>query len=314
MDSLLVILAVIGVVMILAGVARMKSKKKQSWDDIDHSVLFTKNDDEAVESVGEARLVTANAGVSTGTATSARSPSRQDDVPSVVIDANEDNGLTAEEEFHYLDNLLTEKDEQKGDKVSVSIDEDDRPVPASSNAEKHESKPTEKARTFFEKLRTPVDADDDDEEESLLDPCYRQGAPEKVVVLNVMAPKGMHFSGPALVDAIEHNGLMHGEMDIFHLQRGTESMFSVVNMVKPGVFDLDSIESMTTPGVSLFIQLPNNLGNCVSAFDTMLDIARTLATDLGGELRDETRSVLTQSAIDHMREQLIEYDCKWLVH
>ena len=41
-------------------------------------------------------------------------------------------------------------------------------------------------------------------------------------------------------------------------------------------------------------------------------IGQQLAEQLRGELRDETRSVLTHSAIDHIRQQVAEYDCKWL--
>ena len=44
MDSLLLVLTVIGVVMILVGVARMRSKRSQTWDDIDHSVLFNRDE------------------------------------------------------------------------------------------------------------------------------------------------------------------------------------------------------------------------------------------------------------------------------
>ena len=44
MDSLLIVLIVLGVVMILAGIARMRSKRRHSWDEIDHSVLFSKDE------------------------------------------------------------------------------------------------------------------------------------------------------------------------------------------------------------------------------------------------------------------------------
>ncbi len=275
MDSLLVILAVIGVVMILAGIARMKSRKKETWDDVDHSVLFAKEE-------GDAAVPAKPAAVDSGT----------------------------EEEFQYLDNLLKDKD---GDVVSsdmsVALDEDDR-----RKRESEEKKTSHKPRSLFDKLRVPLIDDDKDENGESLDPCYREGAPDKVIVLNVIAPQGKCFAGPALIEAITDSGLVFGDMNIFHFLKGGEPVFSLVNMVKPGVFDMAAVEPLTTPGVSLFIQLPNNAGNSVSAFDRMLETGRSLASRLGGELRDETRSVLTHSAIDHMREQLIEYDCKWLAH
>ncbi|MFC1750276.1 cell division protein ZipA [Pseudomonadota bacterium] len=296
MDSLLVILAVIGVVMILAGVARMRSKKKHSWDDIDHSVLFTKKDEpqKAVATGGDVSIASHDSKLS----------------------AKVDDELGAEEEFEFLDNLLKDKEgDGVASGVSVKIDEDDRRDEHDSG----ETKPTApKARSLFDKLRsaaTDTSKDEvDEDDEDILDPCYRDGAPEKIIVLNVMAPKGKHFTGVAVVDVARNNGLIFGDMNILHLQRGKEHVFSVVNMVKPGVFDADTIETLTTPGVSLFVQLPNNLGNCVSAFDTMLETGQSFAAELGGELRDESRCVLTHSAIDHIREQMIEYDCKWLNH
>jgi len=276
MDSLLVILAVIGVVMILAGIARMKSKKKDNWEDVDHSVLFAKDGD-----------------VTDATSAESAAP-----VPA------------HKEKFQH------QAKEKHGDvspsDMSVKLDDDDRRAPISLGSDDKTS--SNKSRSLFDKLRAPLIDGDTDKNSAVIDPCYRQGAPDKVIVLNVVALQGECFTGPALIDAFRDNGLVFGDMNIFHWQKNGAPLFSVVNMVKPGVFDLGAVDSLTTPGVSLFIQLPNNAGNAVAAFDRMLETGQCLATQLGGELRDETRSVLTHSAIDHMREQMIEYDCKWLAH
>ena len=183
MDSLLVILAVIGVVMILAGIARMKSKKRPEHDDIDHSVLFTKKDEPKKRRVEEEAI----------------SP---DAAPHMVAD---DGELTAEEEFQFLDNLLTEKEKEAANAsaLSVTLDDDERRQPSAHSErqpahdeEEHtESSVHAKGRSLLHKLRSTVTGEDDDfdDDEDLIEPCYRDGAPDKVVILNVVAPKDAPF-------------------------------------------------------------------------------------------------------------------------
>jgi len=133
---------------------------------------------------------------------------------------------------------------------------------------------------------------------------------DKIIVLNVMAPEGAVFDGRALVEILESNGLRHGEHGIFHrtleTRTGTIALYSVANIVKPGWFDLDSIDEFTTPGVALFLQLPGPFDG-LAAFEQMLQTARRLAGELGGHLLDGRRCDLTQQSIEHLREELLEY-------
>ena len=269
MDSLLIVLVVIGVVMILAGVARMRSKRKHSWDEIDHSVLFSK-DDHDIDAVSSSTAVA-----------------------DVVPNQSQFEGLVSEPVTEALD-------------LHVEDERDEVP--------QHSSPVTARARSMLGKLRG--DSKSDVEPESVAPPkkAYKTNAPDKVVVLNVMAQQGRPFAGQPLVEAIQSSGMQHGDMQIFHHQADDGAVFSLVNMMQPGVFDLDNIDAISTPGVSLFIQMPNPQANGLSGFDVLLETAQQLVQKLGGELRDETRSVLTNSAIDLIRQQIAEYDCKWLVN
>lgn len=285
--SLLLVLTVIGVILILAGIARMRSKRKHQRDEIDHSVLFdgkhnNSDDDDMFDDVVVVRKVQK---VEQSAVEPVISATRQ-----IYDDAEELPRINA------------------ADEIRIEVDESDRPRPA------QEERPIarDRARSILSKLR--LDADDEQTPEPP-EPAvkqYRDSAPDKVIVLNVMAPKGQHFAGPALVDAIEALGMIYGEMEIFHLYSDNAPLFSLVNMIKPGIFDMATIETLSTPGVSLFIQLPNKQANGLEAFDTMLDLAQRLNATLGGSLCDERRNILTHSAIDYTRQQLAEYDCKWL--
>jgi cell division protein ZipA len=134
--------------------------------------------------------------------------------------------------------------------------------------------------------------------------------PHRVVVLNVMAGPDRAFPGRAVHQALEKSGFEYGEWQIFHYYsplRGDEPpLFSLANMVKPGSFDLEHMDGMNIPGLSLFMVPPGGEDDIVT-FDTMLANARQLAEALGGEVRDARRSVLTRQAIGQLREQLNEW-------
>ena len=281
MDSLLLVLTVIGVVLILAGVAKMRSNRRHHRDEIDHSILFDNQHDRETLLDDEVEIKRVNK--------AGNSP--------VVPQGSERQPFVDDENLPHI---------SSDNELKIDLETSDRPLPL------NEERPIarDRARTILNKLR--MENKTETVESGVSAKQYRYGAPDKVVVLNIMAPKGRFFTGPVLVDAVEALGMVYGEMEIFHLYSDNAPLFSLVNMVKPGIFDMASIESLSTPGASLFIQLPNKQGNGLEAFDTMLDVAQRLNAALGGSLCDERRNILTHSAIDYTRQQLAEYDCKWL--
>ena len=129
---------------------------------------------------------------------------------------------------------------------------------------------------------------------------------EKVIVMHVTAKSGNRFRGPAIVDALAAESLEFGDFNIFHRRSGGRSLYSVASMVEPGQFDMDSLESFTTPGLSMFLVLPGP-DSPVATFTEMLSTARRLATTLGGEVLDESGSTLSRQAASHLREQIIDF-------
>jgi len=137
--------------------------------------------------------------------------------------------------------------------------------------------------------------------------------PERVIAMNVMALEGQRFAGDAIAAAAQRAGLELGMWSIYHYYppHSPESppLFSMANMVKPGSFDPERMHEFNTVGLSLFM-VPANDEHDLAAFDVMLAIVRQLASDLGGEVRDARRSVLTRQAIERLREQLTEWRFK----
>jgi cell division protein ZipA len=139
------------------------------------------------------------------------------------------------------------------------------------------------------------------------------GTDEKLVVLYLVAPRGKPFRGSALREAFSQAGLKHGDMEIYHRMsdegaRGT-AVFSIANLVEPGTFDPGEFDRSTTPGISLFMRLPGPV-QPIMAFDDFVATARQLSERLGGELRDETRSVLSRQTTEHLREDVLEFERK----
>ncbi|WP_323843884.1 cell division protein ZipA [Microbulbifer magnicolonia] len=133
---------------------------------------------------------------------------------------------------------------------------------------------------------------------------------EEVLIINVMAADGDHFEGNDLLRVMVAAGMRFGEMNIFHYHQGGGAdgpvVFSLANMVVPGVFDLAQMEDFSTPGVSLFLALPIE-GEAIKAFEQLLATSRQIAELLGGELKDENRSVFTAQTAEHYRQRVMEY-------
>ena len=133
---------------------------------------------------------------------------------------------------------------------------------------------------------------------------------EEVLILNIMAPPGDYFEGNDLLRVLLSSGLRFGDMNIFHFHTGEAgegpALFSLANIVVPGTFDMSEMEDFTTPGVSLFLALPAEV-EALKALDTLLTTARNIAEQLGGELKDENRSVFTGQTAEHYRQRVMEF-------
>ena len=109
--------------------------------------------------------------------------------------------------------------------------------------------------------------------------------------------------------------LRFGDMDFFHrheFEAGRGAIqFSVANMMQPGVFDIDNMADMATPGLVFFLTLPGP-ENMMQAYDYMLETAQTVARNLGADVLDESRSVLTRQTMEHSRQQIRELERRML--
>ena len=133
---------------------------------------------------------------------------------------------------------------------------------------------------------------------------------EKIVALSVMAPSDQPYNGGDLRNALIGAGLKLTDQGVFRrgldTHDGTVALFSVANIVEPGVFSSATLDHDQVPGVVFIMQLPGPFDG-LSTFEQMLTTAQRLTQRLGGQVLDGRRCDLTGQAIEHIREELIEY-------
>ncbi len=136
---------------------------------------------------------------------------------------------------------------------------------------------------------------------------------EELIMIHLLSRPGECFDGAMLLAALRKQGLKFGEMNIFHRNNPMlkSPVYSVANAVEPGFFDLSDMEAMSTPGVTFFLQLPGP-EEPMGALEDMLNVAQTMAHQLNGELRDESRNRLTRQTANHMKQRVSDFALKRL--
>jgi cell division protein ZipA len=135
----------------------------------------------------------------------------------------------------------------------------------------------------------------------------------QVIVLNVHCSGSDPFIGTKLFDSMKQNGLLYGDMDIFHrhadLSGTGKVLFSVANMMQPGTLKHDDPEQFSTKGISFFMTLPG-FGEAEQNFKVMLRTAQQIADDLGGNVLDDQRNLMTPDRLDAYRKQIHEFNAE----
>ena len=132
----------------------------------------------------------------------------------------------------------------------------------------------------------------------------------EVIVLNVHCAGNEPFIGTKLFDSMQQNGLIYGEMDIFHrhadLSGTGKVLLSVANMMNPGTLKHDDPAALTTKGISFFMTVPC-FGDPEQNFKLMLKTAQQIADDLGANVLDDARNLISPNRIDAYKAQIQQF-------
>ena len=141
---------------------------------------------------------------------------------------------------------------------------------------------------------------------------------EEVVVISVLSRDPEGFDGTKLLELMMVCGLRYSsEMGVFHRfeteSDDSELQFSMVNVVKPGTFPIEEMGEFMTPGITLLMPLPGAIDSS-AAFEAMVETAMVVVRHMGGELKDENRSVMTAQTIEFARQRVREFERRHRLH
>lgn len=129
----------------------------------------------------------------------------------------------------------------------------------------------------------------------------------QILVMHVKSKAEDGFNGSDLLQVLLACDMRYGERDILHRHEKADGkgslQFSVANMIEPGTFSLEDINSFRTPGVTFFMTLPC-ADEPLQAFECMIETANCLVKNLQAVLLDEDHSTATLQVINQYRERI----------
>ena len=133
----------------------------------------------------------------------------------------------------------------------------------------------------------------------------------EILVMHVKSKEPEGFNGSDLLQVLLACDMRYGDKDILHRHEQADGkgslQFSVANMLEPGIFNLEDINSFRTPGVTFFMTLPGPQ-DAGQAFECMIETANCLVKNLNAVLIDEDHSTATLQVISHYRERIKRFN------
>lgn len=126
-----------------------------------------------------------------------------------------------------------------------------------------------------------------------------------VIYLLALDPVGLH--GPLLKQVLSKLNIHYGEQHIFHYAENAEKLFSIANLVEPGIFDLTTINTFKTPGLAVYMLL-DKLEKPSQAFERMLQIVWELSNQLQAKICDVKSQTMNQLKVGKMLEDIKAYE------
>ncbi len=128
-----------------------------------------------------------------------------------------------------------------------------------------------------------------------------------IAVVNVVAQSPEGFTGKDIDECAREFDMQLGKMNIYHKRVRVAGklryVFSMANLYKPGSFDPSRVDSFTTKGVTMFMNMPCTI-KPARAFGEMVTAARGICERINGKLVDQKQHALTDKGIQLILEDV----------
>lgn len=208
--------------------------------------------------------------------------------------------LTIENEHHsiQLDDLVlheidsdmtTSEDQVKDQNEQENVNEEQNPNPVSINE-------NDEVLT-----QEPIPANKEKSIEEAQD----------IFIFNVVAKEDGYIRGHTLLQFFLTAGFRFGKMNIFHRHLHSDGtgpiLFSIANMMAPGVFHPTKMKHFHSEGVSFFLTAPNDEINIKEAFDMMLVAVQQMADEFDCIVLNADREPMTEEQFREYHKRLLRY-------
>lgn len=282
MDSLRLILILIGAVIILAVYLHSRFKKASSLKFMaDSSAL-----DAALQSSAHATTKDSNStGAANDASTNVSGERLMDNDKGVIVDPSV-YSFDSKQAIH--DTLLDDELSELGSQLKIG--DSDSVV-----------------ETHYPSKRTVVGESSESAQSQKQSERKKGELVEKIIVIYLLSQPNRSFSGSEIKNMAESEGLQFGADSYFHRYSNpdekTGSIFGIANILEPGLFDSIDNEGFSTPGLVFFQQLLNT-GNALEEFDELLKSVIQFKEKLDGHLQDSGRHPLNKKAMIKLRDQV----------
>lgn len=134
---------------------------------------------------------------------------------------------------------------------------------------------------------------------------------QDIFIFNVVAKEDSYIRGHTLLQFFLTAGFRFGKMNIFHRHLHSDGtgpiLFSIANMMAPGVFHPTKMKQLHSEGVSFFLTAPNDDINIKEAFDMMLVAVQQMADEFDCIVLNADREPMTEEQFREYHQRLLHY-------
>ncbi len=117
-------------------------------------------------------------------------------------------------------------------------------------------------------------------------------------VLFISAKDEAGLDGNLIVEALSSNGLVFGDMDIYHyfVDVGSESktsLFRVANGIDPWTLKQNDLQNKKLSGLSVVLLTPTKI-NDKDAIKTFINVTKNIANSVNGSVKNQQQQLLTE--------------------